>query len=83
MNYANIKYLDTANGIGIRTSLFVSGCKNGCKGCFNAVAWSFDYGKRYDMSVQKEVLESIKKPHVQGLSILGGDPFELENQHDV
>ena len=83
MNYANIKYLDTANGIGIRTSLFVSGCKNGCKGCFNAVAWPFDYGKRYDVSVQKEVLESIKKPHVQGLSILGGDPFELENQPDV
>lgn len=83
MNYANIKYFDVANGEGIRTSLFVSGCKNACKGCFNKCAWSFDYGDKYTPDIQKQILDSIDKPMTRGLSILGGDPMELENQETV
>lgn len=80
MNYANIKYFDVSNGEGIRTSLYVSGCKNHCKGCFNQCAWDFLYGKEYTQEVENEILESINKPFIQGLSILGGDPMEIENQ---
>lgn len=83
MNYGNIKYLDVANGDGIRTSLFVSGCKNRCPGCFNECAWDFLYGKPYTEAVQQEILDSIDKPYVKGLSLLGGDPMELENQETV
>jgi anaerobic ribonucleoside-triphosphate reductase activating protein len=83
MNYANIKYLDVANGIGLRTSLFVSGCKNNCPFCFNKIAQDFNYGKEYTQDVEKEILDSIEYSHVKGLSILGGDPMELENQETV
>lgn len=83
MNVANIKYYDIANGDGIRTSLFVSGCKNRCKGCFNECAWSFDYGELYTEEIQNKILTSIESPMIKGLSILGGDPMELENQPDV
>lgn len=83
MNIANIKYFDVANGDGIRTSLFVSGCKNHCPGCFNECAWDFKYGEEYTEKVQNTILDSINKPMIKGLSILGGDPMELENQKDV
>lgn len=83
MNYSNIKYNDIANGEGVRTSLFVSGCRHHCKGCFNQVAWDFNNGKEFDENVQKEILESIKPYYISGLSLLGGEPFEPENQEGL
>lgn len=79
MNYADIKPFDIANGVGIRISLFVSGCRNYCKGCFNPEAWSFDYGREFDMPAMAEIVAHLTNPNVRGLSILGGDPFEPEN----
>lgn len=75
MNYSNIIPYDTANGEGIRTSLFVSGCTNNCQGCFNKESQDFNYGKPYTEQTEKEILEYISKPYVAGLSILGGDPL--------
>lgn len=75
MNYSNIIPYDTANGEGIRTSLFVSGCTNNCQGCFNKESQDFNYGKPYTKQTEKEILEYISKPYVAGLSILGGDPL--------
>ena len=80
MNYANIKYFDIANGEGIRTSLFVSGCRRHCKGCFNAVTWDFFFGKPFTKEVEDKIIESLKNENVTGLTLLGGDPFEPENQ---
>lgn len=79
MNYATIKPCDIANGTGVRTSLFVSGCRQHCKGCFNKEAWDFSYGSPYTPEIQKYILSQISLPYIQGLSILGGDPFEPEN----
>lgn len=83
MNYAKIKYFDVANGPGIRTSLFVSGCSNHCKGCFNPETWNFHYGKEFTDETIKEILDSIDNDYCAGLSILGGDPLEYENLKDV
>ncbi len=80
MNYANIKYYDIANGPGVRTSVFVSGCRHHCPGCFNAVAWDFDYGQPFDKTVRNEVFASCQPDYIAGLSLLGGEPFEPENQ---
>ncbi len=80
MNYAEIKKLDVANGLGIRTSLFVSGCRNHCEGCFNACTWDFNFGKPFTKAVEDEILDSLAPSHVTGLSLLGGEPFEEENQ---
>lgn len=80
MNYATIKYYDIANGPGVRTSIFVSGCRHHCPGCFNEVAWSFDYGQLFDDAVQAQVLESCEPGYITGLSLLGGEPMEPENQ---
>ncbi len=80
MNYATIKYFDIANGEGVRTSLFVSGCRRGCKNCFNAVAWDFAAGEPFDTAVEDEILSSLDHPFCDGLSILGGEPMEPENQ---
>ena len=80
MNYAEIKYCDIANGIGCRTVLFVSGCRNACKGCFQPETWAFDYGNPFDEDVQNEILDSLKPDYIQGLTLLGGDPFEEQNQ---
>lgn len=80
MNYAEIKYNDIANGVGIRTSLFVSGCRRHCLGCFNKCAWSFSYGNKFTCKVQQEILDSLKPFYVDGLTVLGGDPMEPENQ---
>ncbi len=80
MNYATIKYYDIANGPGVRTSIFVSGCRHHCPGCFNEVAWSFDYGQPFDDAVQAQVLESCEPAYITGLSLLGGEPMEPENQ---
>lgn len=75
MNYANIILCDTANGEGIRTSLFVSGCTNHCRGCFNKEAQDFNYGRPYTHETEQTILEQVSKPYVAGLSILGGDPL--------
>lgn len=83
MNYAKIKYFDIANGPGIRTSLFVSGCSNHCKGCFNPETWDFHYGKEFTDETIEEILNSIDNDYCAGLSILGGDPLENENLESV
>lgn len=78
MNYAAIIYDDIANGPGIRTSLFVSGCRRSCEGCFNKEAQSFEYGKPYNDKVEMDIINSMDEYH-HGLSILGGEPLEPEN----
>jgi len=83
MNYATIKYNDIANGEGVRTSLFVSGCKHHCKGCFNKEAWDFNYGQPYTPKVQDEIIKSIYSEYISGLSILGGEPLDILNQFEV
>lgn len=80
MNYGVIKKYDIANGTGVRVSLFVSGCRHHCKGCFNAVAWDFDYGQPYTEETEAEVLDALAPDYIEGLSLLGGEPFEPENQ---
>lgn len=80
MNYAGIKYCDIANGLGCRTVLFVSGCRNACKGCFQPQTWDFHYGEPFDEKAQEEILHSLEADYVQGITLLGGEPFEEENQ---
>ena len=80
MNYANIKYYDIADGEGVRTTLFVSGCTNRCKGCFQPQTWDFSYGKPFTEAVQQELLESLEPSYINGLTLLGGEPFEPSNQ---
>lgn len=80
MNYATIKPTDIANGPGIRVSLFVSGCRNRCKGCFNQETWDFDYGYKFMSDTLCELDKLLNNPYIDGLSILGGDPFEPENR---
>lgn len=83
MNYANIKYYDIANGEGVRTSLFVSGCRRRCPNCFNAVAWDFGYGQPFTKEVRNKILESLAPDYISGLSLLGGEPLEPENQREL
>lgn len=83
MNYGKIIYCDTANGIGCRTVLFVSGCRHHCNGCFNEIAWKFDYGKEYTPETEDKIVESLKPAYIEGISILGGEPLEPENQKEV
>ena len=83
MRYANIKNLDISNGPGIRVSLFVSGCRRHCKGCFNEVAQSFEYGSRFGAETLVELLRLLSNPHIKGLSVLGGEPLEPENRDTV
>ena len=80
MNYATIKYNDIANGIGVRVSLFVSGCTHHCKGCFNAEAWDFQYGEPFTPAVEDAILTALAPPYVAGLSLLGGEPLEPAHQ---
>lgn len=80
MNYAEIKYSDVANGPGVRTSLFVSGCTHRCKGCFNEVAWDFHYGKPFTQETIDDILASLAPDYIAGLTLLGGEPFEHCNQ---
>lgn len=80
MNYANIKKYDVANGVGVRVSLFVSGCTHHCKGCFNAEAWDFAYGQPYTEQTEEEILSALRHDYIAGLSLLGGEPFEPQNQ---
>lgn len=80
MNYATIKFYDVANGTGVRVSLFVSGCRHHCKGCFNAETWDFAYGEPYTQEIEDSIIEGLKPDYITGLSLLGGEPFEPENQ---
>lgn len=83
MNYANIKKYDIADGPGVRVSLFVSGCRHHCKGCFNSEAWDFEYGRPYTAETEAEILEALKPGYIAGLTLLGGEPFEPENQAEL
>lgn len=80
MNYANIKFNDIANGEGVRTSLFVSGCTHHCKNCFNKETWDFNYGKPFTVEVEEKIIQSLKPSYVNGLTLLGGEPMEPANQ---
>lgn len=80
MNYATIKKFDIANGPGVRVSLFVSGCRHKCKNCFNSEAWDFNYGKPFTNEVAQDVLQALAPDYIEGFSLLGGEPFEPENQ---
>ena len=83
MNYGTVKSYDIADGPGVRVSLFVSGCRHHCKGCFNADTWDFNYGQPYTEEVEDQITEYLGKIYVQGLTVLGGEPFEPENQPEV
>lgn len=80
MNYADIKQYDIANGPGVRVSLFVSGCTHHCKNCFNREAWDFAYGTPFTAETVEQIISYLDKPYVRGLTLLGGEPFERENQ---
>lgn len=83
MNYMDIKKCDIANGIGIRTSLFVSGCTHHCKGCFNPETWDFNAGKAFTEKEADEIIELSKPDHIAGLTLLGGEPLEFVNQQGL
>ncbi len=80
MNYSAIKYCDIANGTGVRTVLFVSGCRNHCEGCFQPETWSFAHGKPFTGETEEAIIASLQPDYIRGLTLLGGDPFEPENQ---
>ena len=80
MNYATIKWADVANGPGVRVSLFVSGCTHRCPGCFNPEAWDFSYGRPFTRAEEDRILAALAPSHIKGLSLLGGEPFEPDNQ---
>lgn len=80
MNYARIKDCDIADGEGVRVSLFVSGCTHHCVGCFNKETWDFDYGKPFTKEVEGKILKLLSKDYITGLTLLGGEPFEVCNQ---
>lgn len=83
MNYATIKPHDTADGYGVRVSLFVSGCTHHCKGCFNSEAWDFNFGNTYTKDTEDEIIELLKRDYIRGLSLLGGEPMEPQNQESI
>ena len=83
MNYGAIKKCDIANGVGVRTVLFVSGCTHHCKGCFHPETWNFDYGEKYTKETEDEIIESLRPDYVDGITLLGGEPFEPENQREL
>ncbi|MBR4874817.1 MAG: anaerobic ribonucleoside-triphosphate reductase activating protein [Clostridia bacterium] len=80
MNYSAIKPYDVANGVGVRVSLFVSGCTHHCKGCFNPETWDFNFGKEFTKEQEDEIIEALKPSYIKGFSLLGGEPFEPQNQ---
>lgn len=80
MNYAEVKYHDIANGSGVRTTLFVSGCRHHCPGCFNPGTWAFEAGAPFTDEVEGQIIASLEPAYMDGLTLLGGEPFEPENQ---
>lgn len=83
MYYSAIKYTDIANGLGVRTVLFVSGCRNRCKGCFQPETWNFCNGQVFDKEAEDAIIESLRPTYIKGLTLLGGDPLEPENQEGL
>lgn len=83
MHYGNIKECDIADGPGVRVSLFVSGCRHHCKGCFNSETWDFQYGKPYTKETEEEIIRLLEPGFIQGFTLLGGEPFEPENQVEL
>lgn len=80
MNYGEIKNYDIANGLGVRVTLFVSGCTHHCKGCFNPMTWDFNYGKPFTEDTEEQLLEMLAPDYIDGLTLLGGEPMETDNQ---
>jgi len=80
MNYGEIKNCDIANGEGVRVSLFVSGCTHHCKNCFNAETWDFDFGEPFTREIEDKIIEELAPDYIDGFSLLGGEPFEPQNQ---
>lgn len=80
MYYGEIKKFDISNGEGVRVSIFVSGCRVQCPGCFNKCTWDFQYGKLFTEETENEITEALSKEFISGLTVLGGEPFEIENQ---
>ena len=80
MNYGNIKNFDVANGVGVRVTLFVSGCTNHCEHCFQPQTWDFDYGEPFTRETEDRLLDMLAVPYIRGLTVLGGEPFEPSNQ---
>lgn len=83
MYYGELKKCDIANGIGVRVTLFVSGCTNHCEDCFQPQTWAFDYGKPFTDETKAEIFAELDKPFVNGLTVLGGEPFEPRNQREL
>lgn len=83
MNYGELKKTDIANGNGVRVSLFVSGCTNCCPGCFQPETWNFDYGQPFTAQSADEIFQALRPAYIQGLTLLGGDPFEPANQREL
>lgn len=83
MYYGNLKKCDIANGIGVRVTLFVSGCTNHCPDCFQPQTWDFHFGRPFTADTEREIFAELDKPYVNGLTVLGGEPFEPENQRDL
>lgn len=81
MNYGNIKYCDIANGVGVRTTLFVSGCTHHCENCFQPQTWDFGFGEEFTPAVEDAIMKSLEPAYVDGLTVLGGEPMEPANQH--
>jgi anaerobic ribonucleoside-triphosphate reductase activating protein len=80
MNYGAIKEFDVADGLGVRVSLFVSGCRNACPGCFQPQTWNFDFGEEFTQETENHIIKAMEPSFIQGFSLLGGEPFEEENQ---
>lgn len=83
MYYGALKTCDIANGSGVRVTLFVSGCTNKCKGCFQKETWDFHYGTLYTEETEEEILKALRPSYIRGLTLLGGEPFEIENQKEL
>ena len=80
MHYGEIKKTDIANGVGVRVSLFVSGCRHHCEDCFNKMTWAFDYGEEYTQATEDMIIGYLSPDYIKGLTLIGGEPFEKENQ---
>lgn len=83
MKYGSLRFNDIANGPGVRVTLFVSGCRIGCPGCFNKDAQSFDYGQEFTEEIKQSIMKALESDHISGLTVLGGEPFEPENQREL
>ena len=83
MNYATIKWYDISNGPGVRVSLYVSGCRNRCKNCFNPETWDFCYGEPFTQDIEEKIIKGLAPDYRKGFTLLGGDPFEPENAQAI